>query len=419
MTARSLVLPLHFYGMLQGLDLLPARPLVPNPFRASYFIPLLPTYPSVVYGNHPAKTQIALGLLLSPVVTFIWAEHVYDLLNDWFTRYVRAAVPRPDNPDSLSFKLKAEDGTMTSASPVTEYPTFQGSVRGEMQKNLSKVIESFYIARAKIRQFVRSLFRHKRPAVEFPDRVEEIQLSPRQSSSIDDENQPSRVDPDPPATRVGAPVPLPYAMNNAEIVPRPDSPMTDSTASEEAGSPIIQPSNVQIRTRSGSTSTLHMDVEINAPVEGAVPLTSSFSSSPRAMEIEQASSQPVASPRYAYRVTSLSMAPAGILGSRLKNFLVTIFGLPFETIFVRSLAHGFVRSSTDTSRSAWLSSQIYPVPGLVPSRFGPSGRPSAIDYYGKILVCVGIETLVHIEVWHVTTAVARWIGRRWYSWGEL
>ena len=419
MAARSLLLPLHFYGTLQHLDLLPAWPLVPNPFRASYFLPLFSAVPSLFNQSQPNVTQIALGVLLSPAVTFLLAEYVYDILDDSLTRYVRAAIARPDSPDSLSFKLKTEDGTTTSASPVSEFPTLQGSVREEIGKDISNAIESFYVARAKLRQIVRGLFRHKRPAVEFPDRVEEIQLSPRQSSSTDDAYQLSRLNIVPPASRSGARVSLPYVTHDADTVPPPESPMTDSTASEEAESLAIQPSNVQIRTRSGSTSTLHMDVEINAPVEGAIPLTSSFSSSPHAMEIEQASNHTVANPARTHRVTSLSLAPASILGSRVKGALVTMLGLPFESLYLRSVAHGCVRSSPSPSLSAWLGSQIYPIPGLATARFGLLGAPFTAEYYGKIIICIGIEALVHLELWHVTAAVARWIGRRWYSWGDL
>ena len=409
---------MRLYGSLQQLGLISAWPLLPNPFQQSYFFALLP--PRSLRSGNISTAASGLALLTSPFAMLLCLEYLKAILDEKLTGYTRAAIPRPDNPDAVSLRPKSSDGVKTSASPVQEYPTMQGSLRDELRKDWSKIVESFYVTRAVARQFVRSTLGHKRPAVEFPDEIEEIELSPRQSSrGLDIDAYAGDRAQSPDLGRFVGRQPTPSLRQAIGAVPQGQSMSSVSSVSsfDEPGSPTIQGSNVQIRTRTGSTSTLHMDVEINAPVAGGVPLTSSFSSSPRTMVIDNAVGHLATDPHY--RVTSLTLAPSSMLGSRIKDALIAVVRLPLESIFLRSLACAYLDDCAVPGRTAWLRSQIYPVGSLMRPTFGFTSWPTAFDYLGKVFLCVGIDMILDLELWHVMSAMARWIGRRSYSWGHL
>ena len=413
---RSALIPLHFYGNLQQLALIPAWPIVPNPFRISYLAALLPQLPH--YNGLWNLPAYGLAILTSPLSMFLWSEYYNNLFDDSLTRYTRAAIPRPDNPDNVSVKIHTEDGITTSTSPVDEYPRLQGSLGNEIRKDLAKCLESLYVARAVARQFVRTLFRGKRPTVEFPERIVETEHDARGLDVPNRIEGTSSLSPSPrEAFDRTANVAGPPSQVNGQhgSAPPPPTSVTSSAVSDE-GSPIIQPSNVQIRTRTGSTSTLHMEVEINTQVRGA-PFTSNFSASSRNMEMDNMPSQ--VAHDFHYRVTSLTLAPSCMLGARIRDTIVTVLGLPLESMFLRSLAHTFVQSGPTSRETAWLQAQIYPVG--VYYFLGPKtlGIAALATYFGKIILCIGIETFLSLRLWHVTSDTARWIGRRYYSWRKL
>ena len=410
---RLLILPLQFYGTLQHLGLLPAWPLVPNPFRHSYFLPLLPT------TSH-GSTYLAYGaaILTSPVALLLGLEYL-DRLESTPFAYARAAIPRPDNPDAVSRIMKSVEGHEAENAVLDDYPLLQGSLQEEVHKDWSRLVETFYVTRAVVRHHWRNFFRRKRPAVEFPDEVEEILLSPRPSNLSPETGSMGNALRNGGTDDGGSDQPLPPLQTRGETATphRPTSPGS-STASEDPDSPLVQPPNVQVRTRTGSTSTLHMDVEINAPAAGAAPLTSSFSSSPRTVVIDQVTHQQVQG-NPSHRVTALSLAPARMLTLRVSRVVVTVLKLPLESMFLRSLALGYLAASPDLAQSAWLRSQIYPVGSLFQPRLGFSSWHSALDYTGKIFLCLGVDFILDLELWRVMSALVRWFGKRTFSWGNL
>jgi hypothetical protein len=242
---------------------------------------LLPILPPVLKAwDTPSLKLYGFQLLTSPVVSFLGMYYFTDGIKYKLNNYARATMPRPDNPDNASFKLGPTDASGGSA-PVLDYPKFQGSLRQELQKDMMSIVEGLTTLRQKFKNNLRGLFFRRRPTVDFPDIAFEDQTSQtalapsdhmtnNPSSGVDEEDR--AFDP-----REGPPLIVTVGSSTAT----PNSPLLTPTSSEEPDLGIGEQSNVRVRTRTGSTSTLHMDVEFNAPERGGPIVTSSFAASPR------------------------------------------------------------------------------------------------------------------------------------------
>ena len=283
-----MLIPLQFFASLQRLDLVPAWPLLPNPFRISYFRPMVPPLPT--QWNRRTLASYTLSLALSPLATYSYMTIFHIAVNSKLCVYARAGLPRPDNPDSASLKLGDDEASMSA--PVLEYPRFQGSIREEFIKDVEKITNSVAYVGKTIRAVFGLVFGLK--ANQSTSRPSENHTEPRV--------HPVRFASDPTLATVAEPSPRNRTSQTNENVTEQDaqssstatpSPPATPTSSQEPDSPALEPSNVQIRTRTGSTSTLHMDVEVNAPVQGGPVFTSSFAASPRPTLIETSITQTI------------------------------------------------------------------------------------------------------------------------------
>ena len=202
-------------------------------------------------------------------------------------------MPRPDNPDSTSLKATSEEGTSGSA-PVLDYPRYQGSLGQELQKDVQYVLEGITHFRHSLRSNFRWLFNQRRPSVNFgpPETAVVYPLedfSPVLVERVSDMAQQTQAGEAAVSSPRGLLVPnVPAAPTAPAIVDvhspqNPTSPPQTPNLSESEEMTWInesEPSNVRIRTRQGSTSTLHMDVEFMQQ-RGGPALTSSFAASSR------------------------------------------------------------------------------------------------------------------------------------------
>ena len=279
-----LLVPIQFYGTLQRLNLCPAWPLLPNAFSKSYFQPMLPPLPTI--WNRRSLGSYAASLVFSPLATYTYMTIFHITVNSKLGVYTRAGLPRPDNPDSASMRLGDDPDTAMTA-PVLEYPKLQGSVHQEFNKDLQHIRASI----KRVESFVLSSYRQLSYILGVP-----TVSSSTMESHADTRAHPVRFAQDPlsPTT-----TPLESPEQNPAINPgihpaqtqlssstSTPSPPRSPTSSQDPDSPALEPSNVQIRTRTGSTSTLHMDVEVNAPLNGGPVFTSSFAASPRPAILE-------------------------------------------------------------------------------------------------------------------------------------
>ena len=191
--------------------------------------------------------------------------------------------------------------------------------------------------------------------------------------------------------------------------------------------PIDNNNNVQVITRAGSTDTLHMNVEINANSAGAPTYTSSFSASPRPTVVETTlvteqeveDAEVVEGPKH--RVTALTSYPSEMLVQHLSYLATDLLLLPLEAAYLRSIALGFLGAPLGNREGAadaagWLNGQVFPMG----TWFGYGlGRSGARDYGRKMILCLGMETMVGFSIWQLGIGAAWWAGRRWYRWGNL
>ncbi|MCJ1323820.1 hypothetical protein MMC10_000481 [Thelotrema lepadinum] len=282
-TSFALLSPLQLFATLQRLDLLPAWPLLPNPFRVSCLSPLLTPLPS--QWNRRTSGVFAASFVTSPFITFLCMFYFTDKVKGRLCSYARASIPRPDNPDQDSFKLGIDDGS-TGAAPVLDYPKFQGSFHQEIQKDVQYVLDGLTSIRYRMRSHFRWLFDRRRPSVSFPPvRLQDV---PPSTYAQDHRGPPSSELLPSQGTydRPNLPPSLPPIVPAESSTVTSTSPLLTPTSSEDPDISSSEPSNVRIRTRTGSTSTLHMDVEFSPPNRGGPVLTSSFAASPRPAILE-------------------------------------------------------------------------------------------------------------------------------------
>ena len=287
--SHLVLIPLQFYATLQRLDLIPAWPLLPWPFGPSYLQPLLPILP--VYQSKVSLIEYTRYLASCPLTSFLCMIWFTEKVKPRIGQYARAVLPRPDNPDVPSF-YSTYDEEVSITAPVLEYPRFQGSLRQEVEKDMHHITGLYLTIRSAVRNFVRNTFGQRRSGVEFPDPIEtefKPHVSYRQAQQDHSTSSllghPSSETPQSTADHIA-----PSGTELSSTITSASPPATP-TSSEDPGSPVSEPSNVRIRTRTGSTSTLHMDVEFESPERGAPVLTSSFAASPRPAIIETSITQ--------------------------------------------------------------------------------------------------------------------------------
>ena len=120
-----------------------------------------------------------------------------------------------------------------------------------------------------------------------------------------------------------------------------------------------------------------------------------------------------------YRVTALTLHPSDSLGSLIANLITNTARLPFESLYLRSLATAYVAAGEQPGSRSWLGQNIFPLSATFGSGFGPPGMKGRMDYASRIAMCLFAEAVIGVQVWWVGCAAAVWAGQRWYKWGRL
>lgn len=270
-----LYFPLQYHAALQRLNLIPLWPLLPNPFMKPLSSIILPPVPRG--WDRRSLASWGTALFMSPVVTAIGMHFFVDIISNRLLHYSRAAMLRPDNPDPVSYRMIQAD-SMDGSSVVLDFSRLQTTIGAEIRKDINAFTQGASELKALLRNAARKLFFARRPSVGFPDLIE--QNATRKSDSIyrpmipeDFENSVNE------------------SITDSELIPI----STDHPPTVPASPPLLSPtssqrddeseggitSNVRIRTRTGSTSTLHMDVEFDTSARaGGAVHTSSFAASP-------------------------------------------------------------------------------------------------------------------------------------------
>lgn len=446
--AASLVAisPLQLFSMLQQLDLLPAWPLVPSPLKLSVasLSPLLfPPIPQA-WTLH-SSLSYGIGICLSPLPVFLGFRYVANHLDTHLLRYTRLLLLRPDCPDDCSLKAYTEQPN-TVVGLTMDHIKHKTSFTDEITKDFLTLIDLITDLRVRLRKILPAL---PRPAVigdpsdfTIQDMIGEDApyLAQLAYPHNDPYNTPSNPSPRSPelitelptnreTSTTPPPTSLPVTPSNHRAFhspsTAPSSPLLSaSTDSEEYLLRTLEAANpVQITTRTGSTDTLHMNVEVNGTDPGAPVFTSSFSASPRAALVETLEVRRVLETQH--RVTALTLHASDSLAQHLVDGVVTVLRLPLEAFLARSVAHAFLTrgalapsSGTSAAVSA-MSGLVFPRNAWFGAGLQAGGWVGVGDYARKMALCVGLESVVGFCVWQAGFEIAWWAGRRWFLWGRL
>ncbi|GKZ77298.1 hypothetical protein AnigIFM56816_010100 [Aspergillus niger] len=113
----------------------------------------------------------------------------------------------------------------------------------------------------------------------------------------------------------------------------------------------------------------------------------------------------------ANRVTILSSHPVDSLASHLASILTNVLFIPLESLYLRSLAASYLRS---THAPAALRADVR---GLGDWSLTP--RSDMLSYLGKVALITGVQAAVNATVWGVISGAAIKIGRKFCGWGTL
>ncbi|MCJ1451266.1 Mucin-2 [Mycoblastus sanguinarius] len=421
LAAVLLIFPLELFSTLQQLGLLPSWPFIPRvralvPFSASspLQLPILP--PRLGFSFYGKCIG---SLAFSPLTLWWITSWAKPLVCDKLYRYLRAALPKPDNPDNYSlygaeaaeFGNENVPGLCNAALESKE----SSSIIEELAKDLQNIGRNFQI----FYDSVAGMFSNKPKDL---DAIDNDQNIDSRSTSSDPSTQTAETNPlspttNPPPTTDPSTTPSP-TLSTPE--PEPD-PSSSSPSRPSTPRPPIE-----ITTSTATGGTLHMEVSIPAPNRTSPPIYNThFSNSPHAIDDDpdypNRNMQPININRTSHRITALTAYAADSMAMHLSTQLTELLFLPLDALFVRSLALAFLSSpaSSPTARTAagrWRS-EVFPLG----TWFGmglSSGWRGMCEYAGKMLLISGIEAGIGLAIWQLGTGMSWRAGTRLFHWGR-
>ena len=289
---------IEVFATLQRLGLAPPWPLLPNPIKLSWSS----LSPILIPSTPPSWTLLSsftflMGIVLSPLSLMLVMNYFSTYLENRVGRYARMALPKPDCPDEYSKKGNEEDDNPAFLSLES------GSFRAEIKKDFLAVFDSV--------TYLTTMLEPGRLS-EACARVLDVGSGVSRARQRTQNPRTHSTSPQQPSLLSQASLHGPTLVQNASAGTGSTDPNASISARESAStrtpSPLPSVSSdldetmqrmldennmVHVTTRSASTDTLHMNVEVfNRPVPGAPVFTSSFSASPRptveeTIEVEQ------------------------------------------------------------------------------------------------------------------------------------
>ncbi|KAL8813449.1 MAG: hypothetical protein Q9200_000246 [Gallowayella weberi] len=119
-----------------------------------------------------------------------------------------------------------------------------------------------------------------------------------------------------------------------------------------------------------------------------------------------------------YHVTILSTLLSRAMTMNLSICIADILLLPLDALYARSVALAYLDTAgAGASYAAMgLGNEIYPLGSWL--GFGLRGG-SPWEYARKIALCFGLEMLIRGAAWQLTAGATWWVGRKYYTWGNL
>lgn len=448
-----MIAPVEIYATLQKLDLVPTRPVLPwsLPLKdlSQFFLPTLPTV-----LTPRSFIQYSISLVLSPIGAYTIYKYFPLVPEQKLLAYSAMILPRPENPDAYSQKVSSEEISWFEDLDNSPYMDVQsrakfrrsGSLAKEIKKDVKELINSLVTVGLDWRDRLRRAFEPnasektmaEEPSGKSTEAIEATEDDP--STQNGTEISPPQL-PTLPIIISGVDQPFQTTLITGETntlrqeptsrsrhQPLTTSPVHSPTPSVSSGdeSPTVQELDtniVQVTTRTGSTDTLHMNVEFNAALPGVPVFTSSFSASPRQAIAETATAHEIDEPYH--RVTALTTYASSSLSHLLASQITESCTIPLEALFVRSVAHRFIglgamsANPATRARVAKLRSDVFPMGSWMGLGMPGWGWRAAVGYVSRMTLCAACKAAVWIAVWEYGVGVSFWLGYKWFGWGKL
>ena len=361
------------FATLQRLDLISAWPMFP---RIRSFIPLSLSSPIHMPAlrdsfSFRSYVNILASLAVSPL--FLWGLIYWarPSVSQKLYAYMRAALPKPTEPDKYSLQAAKETDLDEDSVPGLYPESYSQFHSNGILEELARDLQ--YIGKTFIQVYDRWMWKE-------PHRI--------QQSETRSATRPPLADLDVLNTDL--------RFNEGAANASPSSP---STGTPHPTSPFSYPP-----TR---PTTPGPSVEI---------VTSFAPASDDGQTIKVLARQPQ------HRITALTAYAADSMASHLSSHLTDLLFLPLEALFVRSVAIAFLSSpaaGTEAQIAAmrW-KREIFPIRGW----FGMGlrgGWRGVADYMGKMVLVSGMEVGIGMAVWQACTGFSWWCGRTYFGWGKL
>lgn len=389
----SISATLRCHAALQVLGILPLRPFFPSmmafvPFSTASIIRPLRWPQDLTVGS---SLELLASFAASPLVLHYIERNFINTVFSKQIDYFRCGVPKPDNPDDVAIAvalMRQQDASNVSG---LDFLIKDGTY--ELEKDVHTVRElverDWVLARNILRTlptWCRSFFVARAPTPNSPLPQIEQQtendhsyLTYRSSGPAQGQQSPARPDGLPASheqRRLG--------LSNHGLAAR----------GVHEGINWVHPASWEIITSQ----------EPSAGVEVVYDLS-------KVHRKLHDSSRPT------HHVTHLTSCMADTLAFYLSVVVTHIVWLPFETLFLRSIAWAYLDTDLGASSSAsWLRNEIYPQG----SWFGAGLRGGgALDYARRIALSLGLEAALGFGTWQLGAGLTWWLGTSRYKWGKL
>ena len=364
------------YSTLQRLDLAPAWPIFP---RLRSFIPLTLSSPIHVPAlRDPFSIRSYVNILASLAVSplFLWGLIYWarPSVSQKLYAYMRAALPKPTQPDKYSLEAAKETDLDEDSVPGL-YPESCGqfpsnSVLEELARDLQ------YIGKTFIQVYDRWMWKE-------PPKPHRMQHSETRSTT-------------------------------RPALPHQDVLNTNLRSNEEVAN--ASPSSPSTSTPDPTSLFSYPPTRPTTPGPSVEIVTSFAPASDDGHTIKPLTRQPQ------HRITALTAYAADSMASHLSSHLTDLLFLPLEALLVRSLAIAFLsspaaRTEAQIAVMRW-NREIYPIRGWFGMELRGGWRGVA-DYAGKMVLVSGMEAGISMAIWQACTGFSWWCGRTYFGWGKL
>ncbi|KAL8701290.1 MAG: hypothetical protein Q9201_004990 [Fulgogasparrea decipioides] len=389
---------MQYHSVLQGLELLPLRPLYPSPsaLLALATTSLLRPFPGSSRLTPRSSLTWVVSLATSPFALWYLLRSARAAIFSEARTYVELSLPKPDNPDMTSVAVAIQRKEDTTNTPGLDFYYDEAkdnlvwstdTVQSKAKRDWGKFKRQVQFSASWLYSLIAGNPSRNPLILNWNSHYCGGVFDP----SLDQPPEPDRKDEDTEGQLISINPPLTRHASNSSS---PDTEPSLHAAPEGRAIP--------------------WEPQLRHDANGNLILGRSVGGNGKILYITKDKEGPM------HHVTNLSGGILDMLEYGLANIITDILLLPLEALFVRSLAVAYLgrRGVTDDPKPAlWLLRDgIYPVG----SWFGVGLRGGRMmDYVTKMVLCFGMDMALSYGIWQVSAGVSWWVGKKFFRWGRL